>query len=234
MRSCRTSGIDIDVAVVLVTLADAVEILLQLRLIQPAGLVEEGDGRYRLGLHLAPQDAIAEFGVALELNRADRALFAFVDRVNGAGRAAAFIRHELHARRRWGILCVDKSRRCSGGLPQAFLHQSGDGTRNLIWSAQLTWPEISWHRRFRSPLSVRARCKNNLDAYPVADRSQNADVLDLDRWRKASRISCSTVTSEYGWPTFVRIWPGRASLATVSGPTYCTSIDDDLHPLRDA
>ena len=86
---------DIDIAVVLVKLADAVEILLQLRLVQPAGLIEEGDGRYRLGFHLVPQDAIAEFGVALEHNRADRAFFAFVDRVNRAGRAAAFIRHEL-------------------------------------------------------------------------------------------------------------------------------------------
>ena len=207
---------DIDIAVVLVKLADAVEILLQLRLIQPAGLVEEGDGRYRLGFHLVPQDAIAEFGVALELNRADRALFAFVDRVNGAGRAAAFIRHELQLHvdvgESFALVKVDD---VLARLPRAFPRQSGDGTRNLIWlrtllALKLVAPSIS--------ISVISRPggKNNLDADTVADRfAKDADVLDFAGVVKrpdivfhrrpqnmAGRLSCACWRERGPWQRF--------------------------------
>ena len=170
---------DVDVAVVLVKLADAVEILLQLRLIQPAGLVEEGDGRYRLGLHLVPQDAIAEFGVALEHNRADRASFAFVDRVNRAGRAAAFIRHELQlhvdAGEAFALIKIDD-------VLAAFLKLFRVRRRwhpKFDLAAHLTGFEtrgtVDFDLRYQRPGG-----KNNLDADTVAGRfAKNADVLDF-------------------------------------------------------
>ena len=46
---------DVNVAVVLVKLADAVEVLLQLRLVEPPRFVEEGDRGLRLRLHLMTQ-----------------------------------------------------------------------------------------------------------------------------------------------------------------------------------
>ena len=86
---------DIDVALVLVKLAHTIEILLQLGLIEPAGFVEERDEGLGLCLHLAAEDAIAKFHVAFEGNRAHRTLLAFVDGVNCARRAPAFIRRYL-------------------------------------------------------------------------------------------------------------------------------------------
>ena len=172
---------DVDVAVVLVKLADAVEILLQLRLVQPAGLVEERDRRYRLGFHLVPQDAIAEFGVALEHNRADRAFFAFVDRVNRAGRAVAFIRHELQlhvdAGESFALIKIDDvlaaflelfrvRRRWHPELDLA-AHLAGFETRGTV----------DFDLRYQRPGG-----KNNLDADAVAGRfAKDADVLDLAR-----------------------------------------------------
>ena len=166
---------------VLVKLADAVEILLQLRLVQPAGLVEEGDRRYRLGFHLVPQDAIAEFGVALEHNRANRAFFAFVDRVNRAGRAAAFIRHELQlhvdAGESFALIKVDD-------VLAAFLKLFRVRRRwhpELDLAAHLTGFEtrgtVDFDLRYQRPGG-----KNNLDADTIAGRfAKNADVLDLAR-----------------------------------------------------
>ena len=124
---------DVDVAVVLVKLANAVEVLLQLRLVEPAGFVEERDQRLRLRFHLMAQRAIAEVGVALEDDLAHRALLAFVDRVNSPGRAAAFIRHELqldvNAGKALALIKIDD-------VLAAFLELlriRGDGTLNLIW-----------------------------------------------------------------------------------------------------
>ena len=102
---------DVNVAVVLVKLADAVEVLLQLRLVEPPGFVEEGDRGLRLRLHLMAQGAIAEVGVALEDDLADRALLAFVDRVNCASGAAALVRHQLqfyvNAREAFALIKID-------------------------------------------------------------------------------------------------------------------------------
>jgi hypothetical protein len=39
------------------------------------------------------------------------------------------------------------------------------------------------------------------------------------------RMSSSTVESEYGWPTAVRIWARILSFDTVAGPEYWTSIE---------
>ena len=64
----------VDIAVVLVKLLHAVEVLLKLDFIQPAGFIKEGDHGFAARLHLLAQNLGAEVRVALELNAADRAL----------------------------------------------------------------------------------------------------------------------------------------------------------------
>src|SRR5450759_2154628 len=44
-------------------------------------------------------------------------------------------------------------------------------------------------------------------------------------------MSCSTVVSEYGWPTFVRICERTRSRLTFWGPTYWTSIERITMPV---
>ena len=83
--------LDVDVAVVLVPFPDGVDVLLQLRLIEPAGFVDERIKRLALGLHLLAQNAIAELRVPFETDGADRALRALANRENHARRAACFV-----------------------------------------------------------------------------------------------------------------------------------------------
>ena len=64
-------------------------------MIKPAGFIEERDEGLRLRLHLLPERAVAESGVAFKADRAHRAFLAFVNRVSRARRAAAFIRRHL-------------------------------------------------------------------------------------------------------------------------------------------
>ena len=149
-----------------------------LRLGPPAGLVEEGDRRLRFGFHPSRR-ARSLNGVALEHNRADRASFAFVDRVNRAGRAAAFIRYELQlhvdARKAFALIKIDY-------VLAAFLELLCVRRRwhpKFDLAAHLTCFEtlgaVDFDLRYQRPGG-----KNNLDADTVAGRfPKNADVLDF-------------------------------------------------------
>src|SRR5262249_14568719 len=90
----------IDVTVVLVPLADAVQILLQLRLVQPAGLINKRNDRFALRFHLLAQPPVAEMRVPLETDLAYRPFRALVDGENDACSSALlvdYIHPKLHA-----------------------------------------------------------------------------------------------------------------------------------------
>ena len=82
---------DLDVAMVLIKFTEAIEILLQLLIIEPSRFIEDRDERLGLCLHLVAQRTFAEVGVALEPHRTDRAFLAFGDGVNGACGSACLI-----------------------------------------------------------------------------------------------------------------------------------------------
>ena len=77
----------VDVAVILIPLADGIDILEELRLIEASGLVEKSDERLRFRFHLFAQDAVAKGLIPLEVNTGDGTFHAFVNRENGAGGA---------------------------------------------------------------------------------------------------------------------------------------------------
>src|SRR6266436_7626803 len=81
----------IDVAVVLVKLAEFVHVLFQLDLIQTSGFIHEINWRPAARLHLFAQDFLAEVGVSLEPNLLHRSSDAFIDCENNARCAALFI-----------------------------------------------------------------------------------------------------------------------------------------------
>ena len=62
----------VDVTVILVKLADALQILLQLCFIQPARFIDETDDRSLFRLHLLAQYPVRKMRVALEIDEADR------------------------------------------------------------------------------------------------------------------------------------------------------------------
>src|SRR5437867_1591816 len=78
----------IDVAVVLVKLADFVQVLFQLDLIEASGFVDEINRRLAARFHLLAQHPFAEVRVSLEVNRAHSSFYSFVDGENHARRAA--------------------------------------------------------------------------------------------------------------------------------------------------
>ena len=86
-----TFDFHIDVAVVLVKLADFVQVLLQLDLIEAAGFVHEINGRSALRLHLFAQHLFAEVRISLEVNRAHSAFHPFGDGENHARRATFLV-----------------------------------------------------------------------------------------------------------------------------------------------
>src|SRR5262249_35078097 len=81
----------IDVAVVLVKLAEFVHVLFQLDLIETAGFIHEINWRPAARLHLFAQDFLSEVGVSLEPNLLHRSSDAFVDCENNACCATLFI-----------------------------------------------------------------------------------------------------------------------------------------------
>src|SRR5206468_1676416 len=81
----------IDIAVVLIPLADFVQILLQLHFVQPPGLIEEVHERFAPRLHLFAQHFLAKMLVSLEMDLADRPFHSFVDSENNTRRAAFLI-----------------------------------------------------------------------------------------------------------------------------------------------
>ena len=90
----------VDVAVVLIKLFDAIEVLLQLDLVQSSGFVDERDHRLAFGLHLLAQDALAEMLVPFKTNAAHRTLHALGNRVNDARRPTALVNRldpEVHS-----------------------------------------------------------------------------------------------------------------------------------------
>ena len=76
---------------VLVKLFDAIEILLQLHLVQSARFIQERDQRLATGLHLLAQNSLAEMLVALEVNPAHRSFHTLIHRINDSSRTSAFI-----------------------------------------------------------------------------------------------------------------------------------------------
>ncbi len=73
---------------ILVKLADLLEIVLQLRFIQPARFIDERKKRFLSRFHLLAQHPVGKMCVALKAHRADRAFYPFINRVNRAGSAA--------------------------------------------------------------------------------------------------------------------------------------------------
>src|SRR5262249_37637848 len=86
----------VDEAVVLVVLADLVQVLFQLNFIKPTGFIHEIDERPATGFHLFAQRLSFNVLVALKLDLAYRASDAFVHRENHTG-SAAFLVDWIHA-----------------------------------------------------------------------------------------------------------------------------------------
>ena len=85
---------------VLVKLAQAVQVLLQLRLVESAGFINKGDDGFALGFHLLAQPPVAEVRVPLETNLFHRAFRSFVHSENHPRRPTLLINWfhtELHA-----------------------------------------------------------------------------------------------------------------------------------------
>ena len=76
---------------VLVKLADFIQVLLQLGFIKAPGFVHEINKRSAARFHLFAQYRFAEMRVSLEVNRAYRSSHAFADRVHDARRAAFLV-----------------------------------------------------------------------------------------------------------------------------------------------
>ena len=81
----------VDVAVVLVKLADFVQVLFQLDLIKAPGFIQEINERLGARFHLFAQYFFAEVRISLEVDLAHRSFNAFVNCVNHARRAALLV-----------------------------------------------------------------------------------------------------------------------------------------------
>ena len=86
----------VDEAVVLVVLADLVQILFQLNFIKPTRLIHEIDDGSATGFHLFAQCGTLNMRVAFKADLADRASDALVHRENDTG-SAAFLVDWIHA-----------------------------------------------------------------------------------------------------------------------------------------
>ena len=82
---------DVNEAVILVKLAQAVQVLLQLRLVESAGLINKGDDRFALGFHFLAQPPVAEVRVPLETDLFHRAFRSFVHGENHPRRPTPLI-----------------------------------------------------------------------------------------------------------------------------------------------
>src|SRR5262249_2546858 len=82
---------DVDKAVVLIVLADLVQVLFQLGLVQPTGFIDEINERFATGFHLLSQHRLASMRVTLETDLAHCASDTFGDSENNPGRAAFLV-----------------------------------------------------------------------------------------------------------------------------------------------
>src|SRR6476646_3408020 len=81
----------VDVAMVLVKLANLLDVILQLVFIQATRFIEGGNDRFTFGLHLFPQRLLGKMRIAFETDLLDRPFYSFSDRVNDAGSPAVDI-----------------------------------------------------------------------------------------------------------------------------------------------
>ena len=76
---------------ILVKLADLLDVFLQLGFIQTTRFIENGNDRFTFRLHLFPQRLIGKMRVAFKKDPTDRPFYSFIDVVNDARSAAGGI-----------------------------------------------------------------------------------------------------------------------------------------------
>ena len=76
---------------ILVKLANLLDVILQLVFIQATRFIEDRNDRFTFGLHLFPQRLLGKMRIAFETDLLDRPFYSFSDRVNDAGSPAVDI-----------------------------------------------------------------------------------------------------------------------------------------------